>query len=89
MAAHAGASPHWEKLWAQDGGLVRGSRFDVAGVSLPLAADFRKQPRSGMRALVPGCGRAYDALFLAELGFVTIPPAADGDLLHPFWLQAA
>ena len=27
--------------------------------------------------------------FLAELGFVTIPPAADADLLHPFWLQAA
>jgi hypothetical protein len=27
--------------------------------------------------------------FLARLGFVTIPPAADADLLHPFWLQAA
>jgi hypothetical protein len=26
---------------------------------------------------------------LARLGFVTIPPAADADLLHPFWLQAA
>ena len=73
MAPHAGASPHWEKLWA--GGLAKGSRFDVAGVSLPLAADIARRPRatsSGMRALVPGCGRAYDALFLAEHGFESV-----------------
>lgn len=74
MASHAGASPHWEKLWAQDGGLAKGSRFDVAGVSLPLAAEFARRPRVsseriGLTALVPGCGRAYDALFLAEHGF--------------------
>lgn len=70
MAAHAGASPHWEKLW--DGGLAKGSRFDVAGVSLPLAAEFGKRPRSGTSALVPGCGRAYDAKFLAEQGFESV-----------------
>lgn len=72
MASHAGASPHWEKLWAQDGGLAKGSRFDVAGVSLPLAAEIGRRPaseRPGLTALVPGCGRAYDALFLAEHGF--------------------
>lgn len=75
MASTAGASPHWEKLWAQDGGLAKGSRFDVAGISLPLAADIARRPRatrSGMRALVPGCGRAYDALFLAEHGFESV-----------------
>jgi hypothetical protein len=74
-AAHSGASPHWEKLWAQQGGLAPGTRFDVAGVSLPLAAEAARRtlaPRSGMTAIVPGCGRAYDALFLAEQGFASV-----------------
>ena len=73
--AHAGASPHWEKLWAADGGLKPGSRFDVAGVSLPLAAESARRvlaPRTGMSALVPGCGRAYDAAFLADTGFESV-----------------
>ena len=48
--AHAGASPHWEKLW--EGGLQPGSRFDVAGVSLPLAAELSRRPRTGLKALV-------------------------------------
>lgn len=70
MASHAGASPHWEKLWAD--GLRPGSRFDVGGISRPLAAEITKRPlapRPGMSALVPGCGRAYDAIALAEQGF--------------------
>lgn len=79
---HAGASPHWEKLWA--GGLDKGSRFDVAGVSLPLKAELERRnhaPRPGMSALVPGSGRAYDALALAQHGFssvtaVDLSPAA-------------
>ena len=82
--AHDGASPHWEKLWAQEGGLAKGSRFDVAGPSLALAAELSRRlhaPRAGMTALVPGCGRAYDALSLAEHSFesvvaVDISPAA-------------
>ena len=83
-ASHAGASPHWEKLWGQDGGLPKGSRFDVAGESLPLTAELKRRnhaPRDGMTALVPGCGRAYDALALARHGFdkvvaVDLSPAA-------------
>ena len=74
-APHAGASPHWEKLWAADGGLKPGTRFDVAGASLPLIAESKRRvlaPRGGMSALVPGCGRAYDAAFLAEHGFETV-----------------
>ena len=74
--AHAGASPHWEQLWS--GGLPKGTRFDVAGVALPLAAELKRRqaanalPRDGMTALVPGCGRAYDALALAEHGFTSV-----------------
>lgn len=70
---HAGASAHWEELWK--GGLAKGSRFDVAGVALPLEAEAKRRqlaPRPGLRALVPGCGRAYDALFLAEQGFESV-----------------
>ena len=73
LGAHAGASPHWEALWS--GGLAKGARFDVGGVSRPLAAELARRshaPRPGMRALVPGCGRAYDALALAEHGFESV-----------------
>eukprot|EP00588_Corethron_pennatum_P003261 CAMPEP_0194284580 /NCGR_PEP_ID=MMETSP0169-20130528/27917_1 /TAXON_ID=218684 /ORGANISM="Corethron pennatum, Strain L29A3" /LENGTH=224 /DNA_ID=CAMNT_0039030421 /DNA_START=152 /DNA_END=823 /DNA_ORIENTATION=+ len=74
MNGHAGASPHWEKLWAADGGLPKGTRFDVAGVARPLAAELsrRRPPTSGKSALVPGCGRAYDALALAEHGYADV-----------------
>ena len=88
---HAGASPHWEALWAD--GLAKGSRFDVAGVSRPLAAELSKRNhvvvagsasasgRTIMSALIPGAGRAYDAIALAEHGFdsviaVDLSPAA-------------
>ena len=73
LSGHAGLSPHWDQLW--QGGLSKGSRFDVGGVSRPLAAELSKRshaPRPGMTALVPGCGRAYDALALAEHGFATV-----------------
>lgn len=69
----AGASPHWEQLWAD--GLQKGSRFDVAGVSLTLAAELARSShatRPGMTAFVPGCGRAYDAIALAEHGFESV-----------------
>ena len=89
---HAGASPHWEALWAD--GLAKGSRFDVAGVSRPLAAELSRRRnhvvvagsasasgRTKMSALIPGAGRAYDAIALAEHGFdsviaVDLSPAA-------------
>ena len=50
---------------------------------MPLAAELsrRDRPRASMSALVPGCGRAYDALALAEHGYsrvvaLDISPAA-------------
>ena len=49
---------------------------DVAGVSLPLMAESTRRalaPHPGVRALVPGCGRAYDAIFLADqCGFESV-----------------
>jgi len=72
---HAGVSPHWEAMWAQEGGLQKGTRFDVAGPSLTLGAELRRRPpavRPGLTALVPGCGRAYDALALAEHGYASV-----------------
>ena len=83
---HAGASPHWEALWA--GGLAKGSRFDVAGVSRPLAAELARRRMhevvagsaastsasrtKRLSALIPGAGRAYDAIALAEHGFDSV-----------------
>lgn len=76
VSMHAGASPHWEALWAQDGGLPKGTRFDVAGPSLTLSAELRRRPpieaTDRLTALVPGCGRAYDALALAEHGYASV-----------------
>lgn len=72
---HAGASPHWEAMWAQEGGLQKGTRFDVAGPSQTLGAELRRRPPNacaGLTALVPGCGRAYDALALAEHGYAAV-----------------
>lgn len=84
---HVGASPHWEALWA--GGLAKGSRFDVAGVSRPLAAELARRRNHDVvagavasafasgsttrrSALIPGAGRAYDAIALAEHGFDSV-----------------
>jgi len=72
MVAHAGASPHWEQMW--NGGLGRGQAFDVGGVSAALASELTRmsRPAPGSSALVPGCGRAYDALALARHGFSSV-----------------
>lgn len=79
---HAGASPHWERMWTA--GVSRGQAFDVGQASQTLLGELvRSQhaPRRGMTALVPGCGRAYDALALARHGFdkvvaVDVAPSA-------------
>mmetsp|Transcript_148381 Transcript_148381/g.269582 ORF Transcript_148381/g.269582 Transcript_148381/m.269582 type:complete len:220 (+) Transcript_148381:1-660(+) len=70
---HAGASPSWERMWK--GGLGQGQAFDVGDVSATLSAALAREsfaPRPGMTALVPGCGRAYDALALAKHGFESV-----------------
>ena len=74
--AHAGASDHWERLWAS--GLAKGDKFDVGGPSATLLGALRRlDPVSeGATALVPGAGRAYDALALAASGFATGLPFA-------------
>ncbi|KAL1515599.1 hypothetical protein AB1Y20_002219 [Prymnesium parvum] len=70
MAHHAGATAHWESLWSS--GLQPGQLFDVGGASPTLLGCLSRgnyAPRRGMKAFVPGCGRAYDALALAKHGF--------------------
>lgn len=66
---HAGASPHWESMWG--GGLPKGAAFDVGSTSNALLHELKSLPKppAGSVALVPGCGRAYDALALALHGF--------------------
>ena len=59
----------WESMWAA--GVPRGAKFDGNGASPALAAflDTRPTPPAGATALVPGCGRAYDAVALAAKGY--------------------
>lgn len=71
--AHAGASPHWERMWAA--GLQPGQAFDN-GVASPAlvhvlsrklalqSAPPGARPGGDLAALVPGGGRGYDALAL-------------------------
>eukprot|EP00420_Gonyaulax_spinifera_P019436 CAMPEP_0197900156 /NCGR_PEP_ID=MMETSP1439-20131203/48430_1 /TAXON_ID=66791 /ORGANISM="Gonyaulax spinifera, Strain CCMP409" /LENGTH=212 /DNA_ID=CAMNT_0043521021 /DNA_START=54 /DNA_END=692 /DNA_ORIENTATION=- len=60
----AGASTHWESMWA--GGLRPGQAFDVAGPCRALVPLLSSLPAG--ETLVPGCGRAYDAVALAADG---------------------
>ena len=68
----SGASPMWEVMWA--GGLAKGQAFDVGMPSQTLMGALKRMPRPAerTRALVPGCGRAYDALALARHGFAAV-----------------
>lgn len=61
--------PNWEAMWAS--GLGKGQAFDVGKASATLIGALSRMvaPKPGMTALVPGCGRAYDALALALHGF--------------------
>mmetsp|Transcript_34358 Transcript_34358/g.78291 ORF Transcript_34358/g.78291 Transcript_34358/m.78291 type:complete len:221 (-) Transcript_34358:130-792(-) len=73
----------WERdHWAN--GLAKGTRWDLAGPSPTLLYALTKKQYvlgADCKALVPGCGRAYDALALAQQGFsevvaVDIAPSA-------------
>lgn len=63
----------WEKMWGN--GLPRGTAFDCNGPSASLLAWISRRSAAGFvaadgtRALVPGAGRAYDAVALASLGY--------------------
>jgi SAM-dependent methyltransferase len=70
---HAGASPKWESMWTA--GIGKGQAFDVGGPSRTLVGALARTKYArnpGMRALVPGCGRAYDAVELARAGFDSV-----------------
>uniref|UniRef100_A0A7S4F4J4 S-adenosyl-L-methionine-dependent methyltransferase n=1 Tax=Chrysotila carterae TaxID=13221 RepID=A0A7S4F4J4_CHRCT len=69
--SHPGASPLWESMWSK--GLGKGEAFDVGSASGTLVRYLSRTPKldlaQGAAALVPGCGRAYDALALASHGY--------------------
>jgi len=63
----------WEAMWSA--GIGKGQAFDVDGPSRTLLgalARTKYAPAPGLRALVPGCGRAYDAIELARAGFDSV-----------------
>ncbi|GAB0493585.1 hypothetical protein MMPV_004870 [Pyropia vietnamensis] len=87
MAAPPTSSPttgteFWEGLWAADGGLEPGTRFDRKSPSPALVDALERRAvlpgRLGdgdggvpLRALVPGCGRGYDVVLLGKSGLFT------------------
>jgi len=83
MAGAAVDPVKWEEQHWKDG-VSPGTKWDVGGPSPTLKwalsnGNYASQPDSA--ALVPGCGRAYDALALAKHGFskvlaVDIAPSA-------------
>ena len=71
------AHPRWESMWAA--GLGPKEKFDVGAPSGVLLGHLKRSapPAAGATAaLVPGAGRAYDALALADFGYVTRDCAA-------------
>lgn len=71
----------WEDMWTKDGGLKAGTYFDAAGSSKVLLQVLaQKSPHPSASALVPGCGRGYDVIEMAKIGYqavgVEIAPSA-------------
>jgi SAM-dependent methyltransferase len=58
------ANAHWEHRWmaAQTG-------WDLGIISPPLRAYFDTPFDKNQRILIPGCGNAYEAIYLLEKGF--------------------
>ncbi|KAG5181164.1 S-adenosyl-L-methionine-dependent methyltransferase [Tribonema minus] len=59
--------PRWENIWAA--GLKKGDAFDTGRVSPALQQLLDAQALPKGRALVPGCGRGYDAIAFGAAGY--------------------
>lgn len=46
--------------------------WDIGYASTPLVAYIEQVPNQHLQILIPGCGNAYEAIFLAEKGFSDI-----------------
>lgn len=57
----------WDNLWKN-----KLTGWDVGGISTPLATYFEQYNQKDARILIPGCGNAYEAEPMAELGFTDI-----------------
>jgi len=60
----------WENMWNKDGGLKQGEYFDGSRSSKVFMSVLQKlTPAPGATALVPGCGRGYDVIEMAKVGY--------------------
>jgi len=64
----------WEDMWQRDGGLKPGQAFDAKGSSKVLlqVLNSKPAPPAGASALVPGCGRGYDVIEMAKIGYAAV-----------------
>eukprot|EP00045_Choanoeca_perplexa_P022963 m.11476 g.11476 ORF g.11476 m.11476 type:complete len:274 (-) comp9822_c0_seq1:93-914(-) len=66
-ATRQGASGNWDQLWKE--GIKRGTRWDTDGSSPALVNLLKQGQLPKGKALVPGCGRGYDAIAFAAFGY--------------------
>jgi len=75
-AAGKNDTAFWEGLWTRDGGLQPGTAFDrevpspalVDAVGRGAVLPDRLGKEADLTALVPGCGRGYDVVYLGKSG---------------------
>ncbi len=57
----------WDELWKS-----RSTGWDIGHASPPIAAYMAQYPNKNANILIPGCGNAHEAKYLAENGFANI-----------------
>lgn len=71
MADNGGKNPfdasYWESRWRE-----RQTGWDIGYASPPIIEYMRSYDNKDASILIPGCGNAYEAVFLAEQGFKNI-----------------
>lgn len=75
---------YWEAQWQQ-----KHTGWDIGYASPAICAYMDQYPNKKARILIPGCGNAYEALYLVEKGFeditlIDIAPTAVAQLKEKF-----
>lgn len=60
-------STYWDQRYRQ-----AQTGWDVGDVSRPMKEYIDRLPRKNLRILIPGCGNAYEAMYLLQQGFTDI-----------------